>query len=603
MLDGQFRFDNFVVGAANRLAASAARAVSESPGSVYNPLFVYSSPGLGKTHLLAAIGHQARALHPELVVEYVSLEDFVEQLHLAIGTGQAEAFKKRYQSVGLLLLDDVQFLSGRTETQSEVLRVFNALQSTGRQIVMASDRAPTDITDVDERLLNRLSGGLIVDMGTPDYETRVAILRHKCAERKTRLGQGVLEELARSSIGNVRELQGALNRLIAHQALMGESLSVSDVWQILGAAQLSEEPDEFETFLQDIATGVAASVDGWRLRLGERIAYWSGQGFRTAILEQALDLSEAPDVEQLDASFTAVTDRLRTLEAAAIKLDATHAGLAVFRDPDRLPEAERLVARAMALAEPPLAPRPGYELSALVRTTQNRLALRAAAAVIEGPGRQYSPLLIVGGTGAGKTHLAHAIGAALASRESAGGPVACLSGDEFVDDLIAALQRGDVEGWRARYRAVDALIIDGVQAIDGKEGTQEELFHLFNALHQDHRQIVLTSDRPLGAYIALAERLRTRFDGGLSVTIAAPSPSDRVGRFTPVPEGDEAAAPNIDLAIVVPFAPEEPVVAAAVEPSALVMHGRRSLDSFFFDSEKIAAEWPDATGRVLEELI
>ncbi|MGQ0647104.1 MAG: DnaA ATPase domain-containing protein [Gemmatimonadaceae bacterium] len=604
MLDGQLRFDNFVVGTANRLAASAARAVAEAPGTVYNPLFVYSNSGLGKTHLLAAIGHQARALHADLVVEYVSLEDFVEQLHLAIASGQAESFKRRYQSVGLLLLDDVQFLSGRPETQSEVLRVFNALQRTGRQIVMASDRAPSEIADVDERLLNRLSGGLIVDMGTPDYETRVAILRHKCAERKTRFGQGVLEELARSSVGNVRELQGALNRLVAHQALMGASLSVGDVWHILGAARLSEEPDEFESFLQDIAAGVAASVDEWRLRLGERVAYWSAQGFRTTILEQALELPEPQNVDQLDASFASVTERLRSLEAEAIRLDARHAGMAVFRDPDRLREAESLVARAAALAESPPAPTPGYDLSALVRTPHNRLALRAAGAVIDAPGTQYNPLFIVGARGSGKTHLANAIGNALTASGSHSRTVACVSGEAFVDDLIASLQQGTIERWRARYRAVDALIIDGLQAIDGKERTQEELFHLFNALHHDNRQIILTSDRPLAAYIGLADRLRTRFDGGLAVTVAAPTAGDRSGRFTPVPEGDEAAAPNIDAAAEGLFAPHEPPPPTPLIPDlSAAVAGRRPLDSFFFDSEKLAAEWPESTGRVVEELV
>jgi len=196
MIDGRFRFDNFVVGSANRLAVSAVRAVAESPGSVYNPLFIYSASGLGKTHLLCALGFAARSLHPELHVEYFAVEDFVDQLHAAIASGQGENFRRRWQSFGVLLLDDVQFLTGRAETQSELLRVFNALQGSSRQIVMTSDRPPHEIADVDQRLVTRLSGGLIVDIGAPDYETRVAILRHLCAERGLRFGSGVLEEVA-----------------------------------------------------------------------------------------------------------------------------------------------------------------------------------------------------------------------------------------------------------------------------------------------------------------------------------------------------------------------------------------------------------------------
>src|SRR5829696_783574 len=183
---GRQRFENFVVGSGNRLAVAAARAVAESPGAAYNPLFIYSGPGLGKTHLLLAIGHQARQLQPSLSVEYATLDDFFDQLHAAVAAGQGDAFKQRYQHVDLLLLDDVQFLTGRRETQSELLRLFNALQGSGRQIVMTSDRPPSEIADVDERLVSRLAGGLIVDIGTPDYETRVAILRNRCEERGTR---------------------------------------------------------------------------------------------------------------------------------------------------------------------------------------------------------------------------------------------------------------------------------------------------------------------------------------------------------------------------------------------------------------------------------
>jgi chromosomal replication initiator protein DnaA len=254
---------------------------------------------LGKTHLLAAIGHHAQTLTAGLTIRYLTLEDFVEQLHADIASGQADAFKRRYADVGMLLLDDVQLLTGRVETQSEVLRLFNALQINGRQIVMASDRAPADIADVDERLLTRLSGGLIVDIGAPDYETRVAILRHKAAGRGLEFGDGVLEELARSESSSVRELEGDLNRLVAHQSVSGALLTPAGVWDVLGARRAPSAPNEFEDFLSDIASTVARSVDAWRVRLGERIAYWSGQGFKTAILEQALDANEVPDVADL----------------------------------------------------------------------------------------------------------------------------------------------------------------------------------------------------------------------------------------------------------------------------------------------------------------
>jgi chromosomal replication initiator protein len=205
-LDQRLRFDNYVVGAGNRLAVAAARAVAESPGSVYNPLFIYGGTGLGKTHLLGGIGRLAEALQENLEIEYLSLEEFVDQLHAAISAGQLEAFSSRYERVGLLLIDDVQFLTGRRETQAALLKLFERMQRAGGQIVLTSDRPPSEISDVDERLISRLSGGLIVDVTVPDYETRVAILRANCEERRIEFRGGVLEELARFSFTNVREL-------------------------------------------------------------------------------------------------------------------------------------------------------------------------------------------------------------------------------------------------------------------------------------------------------------------------------------------------------------------------------------------------------------
>src|ERR687893_1126382 len=232
--ESRYRFVNFVVGAASRLAAAAAHAVAESPGAVYNPLFIYSGSGLGKTHLMGAIATHAVQVHGKLNVEYATLEDLVEELRSALAANQSDKLRERYQFVDLLLLDDVQFLTGHRETQTEILRLLNAMQGSGRQIVMASDRPPNEIADVEERLGTRLSGGLIVDISAPDYETRVAILRGKCAERNVRLADGVVEELARYEFSNVRELQGSLNRLIAHQALGDGLVRPSEVAAVLG---------------------------------------------------------------------------------------------------------------------------------------------------------------------------------------------------------------------------------------------------------------------------------------------------------------------------------------------------------------------------------
>lgn len=600
MLDGRFRFENFVIGAANRLAASAARAVADAPGAAYNPLFIYSSSGLGKTHLLGAIGHRARELHPSLAVEYLTLDDFVSQLHQAIATGQADAFKRRYAGVGLLLLDDVQFLTGRVETQSEVLRVFNALQGSGRQIVMTCDRPPSEIADVDERLISRLAGGLIVDVGVPDYETRVAILRSKCGDRGVRFAAGVLEELARTPAANVRELQGALHRLVAHQSLLETPLSVADVWQVLGTARAAAAPvpDEFEAFLSDVASTLAESVETWRVRLGERIARWSGEGYRTDRLERILDQQEPPDLDQVDAAFAADAERLRTLEAEAIRIDPRSAGLPIFRDPDRIAEAEEFLARSVARTDPLPRPRPEFRLQELVRSAANRVAIQGASAVVESPGLRYNPLFVYGPPGVGKTHLAHAIGNALLARDGGALSVACVDAGDYVEELIAALQQGGIERWRARYRASDVLIVDNVQAFEAKERSQDEFFHLFNVLQQAGRQIVLTCDRPVAQLTGVQARLRTRFEEGLVAEMGVVAASER-WRDTPVGAGDEAAAPTIDAVIDAAFTPVS--ILEQVDYDALA-RTTAPLDSFFFDAEKIVSEWPSIDGRVMEEL-
>jgi chromosomal replication initiator protein len=259
VIDGSYRFDTFVVGSSNRLAASAARNVADAPGTVYNPLFVYGPSGLGKTHLVAAIAFQSRQAHPDLRVEFSSVEDVVEQLNTAIASGQQAEFARRFQEVDLLLLDDVQFLTGQRETQTELLRLFNAMQAQGRQLVLTSDRPPAEIPDVDQRLLSRLSGGLIVDVGAPDFEMRLAILRNACAERELVFGDGVLEETARLPFANVRELKGALNRLSAFQQLEANDISAADVRAVLG--DRSAAPIDNRTIL--VAPATAAEFEGF----------------------------------------------------------------------------------------------------------------------------------------------------------------------------------------------------------------------------------------------------------------------------------------------------------------------------------------------------
>ncbi len=297
-LNPQYRFETFVVGSANRLAATAAKAVAESPGTVYNPLFIYARPGLGKTHLLMGLGHAARTINPGLTVEYLTLDEFVEAFHAAIAAGHGDAYRKRFLDVGLLLVDDVQFLTHRREMQAELLRLTDALQTANRQIVLTSDRPPAEIEALDERLIRRFAGGLIIDVAAPDYETRVAILRRKADERRAVFGNGVLEAVAGLAIDNVRELLGALNRLVAFQAVNDRPIDAAQAREMIGGAAgprggeaVEAKPaappanDEFSDFLSEISATVAQQVDAWRTQFGAAILRWDGDGYRTAWLQ------------------------------------------------------------------------------------------------------------------------------------------------------------------------------------------------------------------------------------------------------------------------------------------------------------------------------
>jgi len=261
MIDPRLTFENFIVGTSNRLAAGAAKRVAGSPGQTYNPLFVHAPSGLGKTHLLMAIGNQAAREGDDLHVMYDTLERLMDSVMTAIEAGERDAFRTRVRDAGMLLLDDVQFLAGRRSVQEELLRAWDAFVANGGQVVLASDRPPSEIDGLDERLLSRFSEGLIADLGPPDYETRVAIVRRKSEERGQSLSPGVAEVLARAALENVRELQGRLNRVLAGQELDGRPLSAEEVARLLGVPVPPDDSPEFREFLADIAGTVDELVD------------------------------------------------------------------------------------------------------------------------------------------------------------------------------------------------------------------------------------------------------------------------------------------------------------------------------------------------------
>ncbi len=232
-LNPKYTLSGFVVGGHNRFCHSAAMAVAERPGQTYNPLFIYGGVGLGKTHLMQAIGNHVSALDGRLIVRYITCEKFTNDLINSIRENRMIDFRKRYRQVDVLLVDDVHFIEGKESTQEEFFHTFNALRESGRQIVLSSDRPPKDIPKLEERLRSRFEWGLIADIQAPDLETRQAILRKKCDSENMSVPDNVLEYIASSFVNNIRELEGALLRAHAYANLTGTPLNLQTATNVL----------------------------------------------------------------------------------------------------------------------------------------------------------------------------------------------------------------------------------------------------------------------------------------------------------------------------------------------------------------------------------
>ncbi len=232
-LSARYTFDTFVVGNSNQFAQAACQAVADLPSKAYNPLFLYGGVGLGKTHLLHAVGHQIARLYPSLRLLYLSTERFTNELINAIRYDRTAEFRAKYRTIDLLLIDDIQFISGKERTQEEFFHTFNDLYEARRQIVVSSDSAPKEIPEIEERLRSRFEWGLIADIQPPDFETRVAILKKKAAIEHVRLPDDVAYLIASRIKANIREIEGSLTRMIAFCSLSGAEMTVNLAHDVL----------------------------------------------------------------------------------------------------------------------------------------------------------------------------------------------------------------------------------------------------------------------------------------------------------------------------------------------------------------------------------
>ncbi len=551
-------FDSFVVGNNNRLAFAAAKGVAETPAYTYNPLFIYSPVGLGKTHLLNAIGNYILIQNPSAKVNYSSLELVIEDLAKHLEQGTLDMFRKQYTEVDVLLLDDVQFLIGREDKQEEFIRIFDILQMNLKQLVFTSDRSPRDMTALEERLRSRFQGGLIVDIQHPDLETRIAILQRKIQEEGKAVPVTVLHKIANLVPTNVRELEGALNKVVAQATLTGREVTLDIAREAMGEP-VGDEPevktfeefqkeqqamnDEFSDFLSGVSekvTMIATEISSQRDEKGEiigKITHWKKRGFETSELDPYIR-RPIEILKKAYEKFEKYVHRLMELQDELSELDVPkeeafelHRIQSRLFDPSFVVWCEKAIKNLKEKIETVRydfdRPLDDYKFEDFVVGDSNKMVYRAAKMVSEAPGERYNPLFIYGAVGLGKTHLLNSIGNYLL-KSNPQIKVTYLTSEKFTNELIEAISANKVEDFRNKYRSIEVLMIDDIQFLAGRERTQEEFFHCFNALYTVHKAIILTSDRSPKELATLEDRLRSRFEGGLVTEIKPPTLDTRI---------------------------------------------------------------------------
>ena len=262
-LNPKYTFDTFVVGNNNRFAHAAALAVAESPADAYNPLFIYGGVGLGKTHLMHAIGHYMLSQKPTMRVKYVTCELFMNEMVNSLNKKTQTEFREKYRNIDVLMVDDIQFLTGKVGTQEEFFHTFNALHTAGKQIILSSDKPPKEIAKLEERLRSRFEWGLIADIAKPDLETRVAILQKKAEDELLHVDGEVLEMIAERVASNIRELEGCLTRLVAYSSLTGRPIDRALAEEALKEVFARSEPRHVtcDDVMEAVATYYNVTVD------------------------------------------------------------------------------------------------------------------------------------------------------------------------------------------------------------------------------------------------------------------------------------------------------------------------------------------------------
>ncbi len=550
-------FETFVEGPSNHAAAAAAREVAEHPTGSGASLVLVGPPGVGKTHLLSALTAAVRAGDSGCEVIQEAAAGLLDRAR-----GLAGGLAPLHEC-GLLVLDDVDQMAGHPELEGVLLELLLGRLPFGRPIVLASAQPLDALGRVGAEITEQLGERPVTRLAPPDDGTRLAILRRRAADLQPGLPDEVLATVARLPIGSVRELLAAIQRLVAFQSVSPTPLDPGQARLLVtGRASAPGDPvaspatgpsdpaprpdpeplavadDEFGSFLTEVVASVSHQVDRWRAQVGEAILRHGGEGFRTrrleALLEQEMPAQPAEVVERFEQEVR----RLRDLEAAAASLDPQLAGSDLFRDPDQMEAAEAALARARLRNDPLPAPSPALRLDRFGEGPGNRRAVQAVRGILEAPGTRDNPLVIVGASGTGKTHLLHAIGNQLAAL---GGPVACVAAPAFAGEVSRLLQSGGLATWRSRYRQASALLLDDLHLLAGHAEAQEELLVLQAHLLAHHRLVVVTANAAPAALAGVEPRLLSRLEAGLVVELPRPDREIRLQVVKQLLAGSPAA--------------------------------------------------------------
>ncbi|MFN0177356.1 MAG: DnaA ATPase domain-containing protein [Gemmatimonadales bacterium] len=530
-------FASFVGDPATLAAVAAARLAAEANRMPYNPLVLVGPRGSGKSHLLRSIADRVALADPPRSVELVALGRLAEHVPQRGLSESGAALRDRLQRADVVLADDLDAVARHLSVQAFLFDILDRRVSHGRTTVIASAMLPGRIAELDSRLLRCFREATVVEVGLPGTSARRTILERRVRESGVSVADSLVVALAEAELASVKEYLGALNRILAFQQASPTLLAADDALALVGlerrvdalsiggdasaTARTPEPPSsEFDSFLSEVVANVSHQFDRWRGRIREAIGHWQGQGLRTRRLETALAGEGGGDPEPVIAEFGHDAGELQRLAAEVRVLAPDLAGAEVFRDPDQLVAARQLVAEARARRAPLSAPLAELTLETLGVGASNRMALEAAAAVVADPGTRYNPLVIVGPSGVGKTHLLHGIGNALSGRGLS--PVACLSAHSLLGELAGHAGAEPLAQWRARYQWVAALLIDDIHLLANEPRAQTELLQLYGALADANRPMIFTTARRLSDLEGFDPRLLTRLEAGLVVDLGSP---------------------------------------------------------------------------------